>query len=481
MSTDPVEGNILQVIRELNERVNRLERRSVRVNELSEMTADAGLLESGEIRVHSDANNPKEPGAGFSGVRILGSFEEGGIRFGIVGMNNDVLQAGMSAEDGTILAGNGSVILDQNGITAIAGYLANWIIEQHQISADVGSVFINSQTPAVGLGATGYKIGKGIWLGKDAGTYKFFAGSVADNNYIAFDGTVLDVKGLVAETADITKLVKVGASAPFIHIDGVNKTIQTSDFVSDSKGWLIDSAGNAEFNNIRARGEIVSSVFTKGEIVTTSGTFGVFKSSGVLLADVTTGTTFTIDIQDPASGHAQLFVVGDILRMKTGVSDNWMTVTAVSDQVSFYRYTCQLESGSPATFTTGAPAVNYGMSGQGFLILTADAMNAPYYSVQTHQGQPWLSTTEQVRLGNLRGFLGEANHRYGIGMGTPDSYMTYNPVDGLRIQGVGAVMTYNRIPAGITVIVPQNFAYMTGMSLEVTGKIEVSGEVIILG
>lgn len=434
-----VEDSIIEVIKDLRERIEMLERKEVTVAELSEISGDMGLVQAGEIRVHSDPKNAVEPGEGFSGVRIVGVFEDGGVNYAIVGLNDDVLQAGMSADDGTILAGAGAVILDADGITAIAGKLANWIIEQYQISTDSGNVFINSNTPAIGLGATGYKTGVGIWLGKDGGVYKFYAGDATGDNYLAFDGSVLDVKGIVAEVADIEKLVKVGASSPYIYIDGVNKTIQTSDFQAGSRGYQLKADGNAEFNNITARGAIRTSVFEANQLTATAGTFGVFKSAGVLLNDLTESSgDYTLDIKDPDSGHAQIFAVDDILRIKTGTADSWYKVVSATDETTHYQYVCSLEDGDTDLHTAGCAVADYGQDGDGFLIMTADDANAPFYSVRTHDGTPWSGTHEVLRLGNLQDISGFNPGEFGL------AGMNLNSVVQFGIDNTGSAFFCNR-------------------------------------
>jgi len=47
--------------------------------------------------------------------------------------------------------------------------------------------------------------------------------------------------------------------------------LQTLDFVSGNKGWKINQDGNAEFNNIRARGAVKTAVFEKDEISVVGG------------------------------------------------------------------------------------------------------------------------------------------------------------------------------------------------------------------
>ncbi len=246
---------------------------------------------------------------------------------------------------------------------------------------------------------------------------------------------------LKATAGTIEGLLTVGAAGPFIHIDGANKWIRTSNYVADSIGFNIDHLGNAEFNNMRVRGELRTSVLVFDELHATAGTAIVVKSASVLYADVTviaSPNPFNVDVKDPASGHAQIFAVGDILRMKDGSGDNWMTVDSVSDQATFYRYVCISDSGAvPTTFTAGAAVVDYGQAGDGGILQTADLTNAPYLDVFTHAGAPWATVTNHLRLGNINGLADYVADAYGIFIGdyAGDSWMAYDPGEGLRVHG----------------------------------------------
>lgn len=225
-----------------------------------------------------------------------------------------------------------------------------------------------------------------------------------------------------------------------LQLSGPNLRIRTSDFSAGAVGWNIDTT-NAEFANITARGEFHSQILSYGEIHTTAGSSLLAKSGGKLKSNVTTATsptTFNVDIDDPDTGHVQVFSVSDILRIKDGSGgDNWMTVSSVSDQTTFYRYVCVKSNGSNSTFKAGAAVVDYGQSGQGLILSTVDGTNAPYISVQTHAGSPWSTVTEQLRLGNLNGYLGYVAATYGLGIGSSsgtDANITIEATNGIRIR-----------------------------------------------
>ena len=84
------------------------------VQGLSEISQSLGLVLAGEFRV----GNQKPPGSGFTGVRMAyPGMTYGGSLWNIVGVNNDVLQFGLSAVDGKAYAGAGSVLLGSEGVS----------------------------------------------------------------------------------------------------------------------------------------------------------------------------------------------------------------------------------------------------------------------------------------------------------------------------------------------------------------------------
>lgn len=80
---------------------------------ISELSDSLGLVQAGEFR----AGNAKEPGFGFTGVRIgYPPFSYASLLWNIVGVSNDVLQFGLSAADGKAYFGGGVNVIDQYGI-----------------------------------------------------------------------------------------------------------------------------------------------------------------------------------------------------------------------------------------------------------------------------------------------------------------------------------------------------------------------------
>lgn len=235
-----------------------------------------------------------------------------------------------------------------------------------------------------------------------------------------------------------------------------NNHIRSTTFTSGLAGWDISAAGDAEFNNVTVRGAIKTSVLLYNEIQATAGTLGVFKSAAKLrtnvfvASSVTYGTsTVNIDIVDQDGvSHAlsNLFVVNDIIRLKDGLAgDTWFRISAASDQTTFWRYTAVVMAGSNnVTYTAGMAVADYGQSGQGFIIQTADQANSPYIQMATHlasfssnDASGTLVVTPQNRLGNLNGSYGFASDTFGWATGTygvaGKSWIIADPTNGIRL------------------------------------------------
>lgn len=211
-------------------------------------------------------------------------------------------------------------------------------------------------------------------------------------------------------------------------------TIQSGNFVSGAlgAGFQIKDDGDAEFNNIRARGKLTATVFEKDTISVVGGSVLVMDGD-ILDADMTTSDSSTLTITGDTT-----FAVGDILRIKDGVDDEWLEVTNISNAPT-YTVTrdraSQYSANSNPAWTKGTSVVNYKQSGDGGVFMTSSESNAPYISILTHAGSPWSATTTHARFGNLNGYLDYVTDAYGIGIGDATDYMTYDPTNGLRIRG----------------------------------------------
>lgn len=225
-----------------------------------------------------------------------------------------------------------------------------------------------------------------------------------------------------------------------------NNVLRSTTFTAGILGWNISAIGDAEFNNLRSRGEIMASVFHVNELSATAGTLGVFYSAANLTADFTTpstlGVSFTFHAKN-SDATAMLFALGDILRFKSwtnsGVGDAWATVTARTNNGASTTYVATLESGSTSTtFNAGSAVVDYGPSGTGFITLSSDGTvgSSPNMTMATHAGSPWSSEIIRARLGNLNNYLDYVTDVYGFGAGrraSGESWISVDSTNGLRI------------------------------------------------
>ena len=222
--------------------------------------------------------------------------------------------------------------------------------------------------------------------------------------------------------------------------------VRSTSFTSGLSGWGINAAGDAEFNNVTTRGELRASVFKVNEIAATAGTLGVFYSASSLNSDATTpsiASSFTFDAKNSDSG-AMLFGGGEVVRFKAYVSptgtiigDAWATITGRTNHTTYATYTATMNSGSTATvFRAGTAIADYGVSGAGFITLSADGTvgSSPNLTMGTHAGSPWTTQTTLLRLGNLNGSYGYATDVYGFAAGDNSaSWIKIDPTNGIRL------------------------------------------------
>lgn len=357
-------------------------------------------------------------------------------------------------------SGTGVVSTDNTAYTTSGGALSDlasiMIGDVTGAYSAVGPTF----TTTIGIGkVTNTMLAGGITENKLVGTDIFRLGTITTGVWNAGNVTANGNLASVAATGNVfIKDASTGfqSATTLVVTPQANNSIRSTNFTSGLVGWGINALGDAEFANVDVRGAIHASVITYNAILATSGTLGVFKAAAKLLNDVivTAGptygtTTFTIDVEDQdglTHAASQLFVVNDILRLKDGlIGDTWFKVTAVSDQTTFWRYTASIQAGSnTVTYRAGLGVADYGQSGAGFIILTADQTNSPYEQMATHaatftaaSSAGTLILTPQLRLGNLNGSYGYASDIYGFAAGqygaASKSWISVDQTNGIRI------------------------------------------------
>ena len=262
-------------------------------------------------------------------------------------------------------------------------------------------------------------------------------------------------------------LMRLGPTATaYITMDGANKRIRSSDYVSGIAGAGFTLEPDLlEVGNISARGIIRTAVFQKNVISAVGGSFAVVDSDK-LNADMTALDASTLTI----SGNTT-FAVGDLLRIKDGIDDEWLEVTNIGSAPT-YTVTRDKASAYSAntnpTWQNGATVVNYRASGNGLVYMTASDTNAPYIAVQTHAGSPWSALTTRARLGNLNGYLGYVADTYGLGVGSNgagEANITIDPINGIRVR-TGTTSLFSVDMVGGALIADWNITtgYLYGLS-----------------
>lgn len=335
-------------------------------------------------------------------------------------------------------------------IHAGKGYIGRWTINRQYLARDTG----NDATSA-GMAPIDYPFYAGATYANRANA-KFWVNTAGD--------------------ASIAGSVNVGGTLT------VAGSVQSDDFSAGISGWRIRGAtSDAEFQNIKARGRFEAAVFVKGMESAMAGTQIIAKSAGKLDADmVVPGSgTWVMTLDDPPD-TGYLLDNNDICvvtETQGGTSKTWFTVQRLAQSGGQQTYTCTFQSGTrPNTFHKGNIVVDYGVSGQGILVISADRAAAPYYSVQTHAGSPWSAMTERGRFGNMNGAFGVASDYYGFGVGdySGGNYLKYETNGGFQLRAGGNALGVDA--NGLTLVEPA--ADSTTVPSSVTWRATLGGTVL---
>jgi hypothetical protein len=353
-------------------------------------------------------SSPNETSVG-SGNNIF-KITSGGIHLGAAAFSSapfSVSMEGLLKATGAEISGN---------ITATTGAIGGWTIAATALSN--GNMSISS--------STGINFNS-VFTVNASGAMTATSGTIGG---WTLGSTTISATSITLDSGN--QRISVGATSPIL-IDGANKKIESSNYVSGyaGSGFHIDE-NLMEVGNIACRGLIRTSVFQKDVISTVGGNLMVLDGD-VLDTDMTALDSSTMTTKDTTT-----FSVGDILRIKDGIDDEWFEVTNATSAPTYTvtrdKDSAYTSNNNPA-WKKGATIVNYGQSGDGGLYMTASETNAPYLSVFTHAGSPWSAMTTRLRIGNLNGYLGYTTDEYGIAIGETNKYFKYDPDNGLEIKG----------------------------------------------
>ena len=268
-----------------------------------------------------------------------------------------------------------NILVSQGGWTwSVSGYLGGWNVTGNLLYAGTASTYIGLQ-PGVGIWAGNEAFLSGAFSVDPNGVIKAHSGDIGGWNLGTT--TLSDLSSVTSSNIVLNQsagTIEVGNDyGTYITIDGTNKRIETSDYASGAlgSGWRI-APSLAEFQNVRVRGKITTSVFEKDAISSIGGSFLV-ADSDILNADMGSSDNSTLTI----SGDTN-FLANDILRIKDGVNEEWFTVTTANGNI--YTVTRDMAgyytaNQNPA-WKSGTAVVNYGASGKGGIFLTASPITS---------------------------------------------------------------------------------------------------------
>ncbi len=155
LGAQAVEGNPLQKIAQLEQRMAGAENGEVNAATLSDISEDLGAVRAGMF-IAGDGEFPPDSSNNFSGMVMIGeSFEwpaSSGNYWNLLGFESGVLMVGVSATTGKLLAAGGAVVIDNLGITRTGvKFFDRWDATNAGISRrrEIGSFLpTGSTTPA---------------------------------------------------------------------------------------------------------------------------------------------------------------------------------------------------------------------------------------------------------------------------------------------------------------------------------------------
>jgi hypothetical protein len=373
-----------------------------------------------------------------SGTTVTGTIGSGGLVFswGTIGgwnINATQIYSSLSAIvlDSSVPSINieyGKVILNDAGITAIGGEIGGWNMDSTRLFSDLAEVVLDSSVPSVNVGS-----GKAV-LSNSGITA--IAGAIG--GWVLAATTLQDSGGGIVLDSSNAR-VRVGSN-PYIDID--TDGIASSNFSTGVSGFqILSDSGDAEFNDIKARGLILASTFMYENTTAVGSNLLVSKSGSVLYSNFTSplfpGNSSSVWVEN-SEADVVLFAINDVIYVQvfdgTAIRKYWGTITARTIQTGYTELTVTFRSGDASTvFPKGAAVVNYGPSGHGAIALQAgdpaDATVPTRVLFTTHAGSPWTTQTTEGVLGNMRGQYGTgANDRYGFGFGdyANGEYISFN-------------------------------------------------------
>ena len=157
-------------------------------------------------------------------------------------------------------------------IKATAGYIGGWELNVNQLTTGVNATY-------VGIGNGDYA----FWAGGDPESdakFSVTSTGVLRAEQANISGTITAIAGSISGS------LYIGEIEPRIHIDGINRYIESTNFASGTSGFRIRGEyGDAEFNNVTVRGAIKTAVFEKSLVTAFAGSQIIAKSAAVTYSE----------------------------------------------------------------------------------------------------------------------------------------------------------------------------------------------------
>lgn len=154
-------------------------------------------------------------------------------------------------------------------------------------------------------------------------------------------------------------------------------------------------------------GNYASGMTSKNQTTNIPGSLTVTKAGSILRADFTSLDSpqhVAIDVCDPQGAHptTQLFANNDILRFVDANGNAlWVKVNSATDKLTYWQYTVTKQfpaAHTNYTIPSGAQVADWGQSGQGVFLVSADGTfgAGTLWQIVTHDGSPWLGGSHVV-------------------------------------------------------------------------------------
>jgi len=325
------------------------------------------------------------------------------------------------------------------------------------------------------------------------------SGVASDSNLLQWEAKGVLFESLIADdsvTAIKNKFAFISESlttddAVILQVD-FYPTISESLILNDSLAarWVaqalneesVDVNDGTNALNVKLSESLTVSESAKGSVISNVKiSESLIASDSVTPSGVYAGSILTIE------GN-EIFAVGDILRIKDGIDDEWMEILSVGHAPAY-----RVERDKAGNYAVdsnpewkkGASVVNYGQSGDGGIYMTASEAHAPYLSVFTHAGEPWSTITTHIREGNLNGYAGYTTDLYGwAAYIDDDNYIKIDPTNGIRMSGsitiTGGSTTLDAIANGVTygrvqtAVLDSGYLYLMRRKVDATEQLLVT-------